>query len=194
MTRAAVRGSERLLNVARQLLEEGGPRAVTVQGIAARAGVSAPSLYKHFDGRDDLIRALQAEGWEAFRRGLAPSLEARSALARLRRCGQRYVEFGLARPHVYRLLFLSDEAALAPPPGEAGRSPGFALLVALVEGCQQSGALPRKARAEDLALAFWATCHGLVALYLQGGGAPGFERTRYLTLSRRALTALTRRP
>jgi AcrR family transcriptional regulator len=192
MTRSALRGRDRLLEVARELLAEGGPRAVTVQGIAARAGVSAPSLYKHFDGRDELVRALQAEGWEEFRRAIAPSMRATSPLARLRKCGRLYVEFGLDRPHVYRLLFASDEAGLAPAGPEPKTSPGLAFLVALVADCQRSGALPKRANPEDLALAFWATSHGLVALYLQGGGEPRFGRARYLAMSRRALTALTR--
>ena len=193
MSGPELRGGARLIDVARRLLEQGGPRAVTVHGVAARAGVSAPSLYKHFAGREELIRTLQAEGWEEFQRALAPSLKAKNPLARLRNCGQRYVEFGLDRPHLYRLLFLSDEAALAATDNEGQASPGLAFLVALVQDCQKSGTLPRTGDSEDLAMAFWATCHGLVALYLQGGGKPRFERTRYLAMSRRALTALTRR-
>ena len=192
MKAAGLRGRERLLAVARRLLEKGGPRAVTVQGIAAGAHVSAPSLYKHFAGRSQVVRALQVEEWEAFRRALAPSLRASSPLARLRKCGRLYIQFGLDRPHAYRLLFLSDEAAHPAVGGEHEQSPGLDMLVELVEACQRSGALPRRANPEDLALAFWATCHGLVALYLQGGGEARFVRTRYLVLSRRALEAMTR--
>jgi hypothetical protein len=64
--------------------------------------------------------------------------------------------------------------------------------VELVKDCQRAGDMPRRASPEDLALALWATSHGLVALYLQGGGAPRFERKRYLSMARRALVSLTR--
>ena len=187
-----VHGSEKLLGAARQLLLDGGPGAVTVQGMARLAGVSAPALYKHFRSRDEVIGRLQGEGWSEFRTALATCLSKKTPLARLRACGQRYVEFGLDRPQLYRLLFLSEEASRPPAPGEPELSPGLAFLVELVKACQSCGDLPRRASAEDLALAFWATCHGLVALYLLGGGAPRFERERYLSMARRALVSMTR--
>lgn len=186
-------GSERLMAAARQLLIDGGPRAVTVQGMAAMVGVSAPSLYRHFAGRDEVIARLQREGWSKFRAALATSLKARGPLARLRACGQRYVEFGLENPQIYRLLFLSDEASRPPTKDEPRVSPGLSMVVVLVRDCQRVGALSRRANPEDLAIAFWAASHGLVALYLQGGGAPRFGRKRYLSLVRRALVSLTRK-
>ena len=42
----------------RELLEAGGLDAVTMQAIADRVGIRAPSLYKRFSGRGDLIAAV----------------------------------------------------------------------------------------------------------------------------------------
>ena len=189
-----VRGSQRLLEAARQLLRNGGPGAVTVQGMARLAKVSAPSLYKHFRNRDEVIERLQADGWIELRAALATCLRKKTPLARLRTSGQRYVEFGLDRPQLYRLLFLSEEASRPRGESERSTSSGLAFLVDLVKDCQSSGDLPSRASADDLALAFWATCHGLVALYLLGGGEPRFARERYLAMARRALVSLTSRP
>ena len=46
---------ERLVGAARQLLEEGGYAAASVQAIADRAGVSAGALYRHFPSKAELF-------------------------------------------------------------------------------------------------------------------------------------------
>jgi AcrR family transcriptional regulator len=47
-----------LLDVAIGLLDEGGPEAVTMEGVAARAGVSKALGYRYFDNADELLLAL----------------------------------------------------------------------------------------------------------------------------------------
>lgn len=47
-----------LLDVARALVAEGGPEAVTVGVVADRAQVTRALVYKHFDNKDDLLAAL----------------------------------------------------------------------------------------------------------------------------------------
>ena len=51
---------ERLVDAARELLVEGGPNAIVVREVARRLGVTAPALYKHVQGRDDLLTLLIA--------------------------------------------------------------------------------------------------------------------------------------
>ncbi len=50
----------RIVTAARQLLVEGGPTAVVVRELARRLGVTAPALYKHVRGRDDVLTLLIA--------------------------------------------------------------------------------------------------------------------------------------
>lgn len=47
-----------LLNAAERLLDEGGVDAATVPAIAARAGVSVGTIYRHFADKDALLRAV----------------------------------------------------------------------------------------------------------------------------------------
>jgi AcrR family transcriptional regulator len=56
LTREARR--EVLLEVAGALLVEGGFEAITMEGVAARAGVSKALPYTHFDNSDDVVVAL----------------------------------------------------------------------------------------------------------------------------------------
>ena len=46
---------QRLVEAARQLLEDGGYAAASVQAIAERAGVAAGALYRHFPSKADLF-------------------------------------------------------------------------------------------------------------------------------------------
>ncbi len=49
-----------LVSVCRELLHEGGPEAIVVREVARRASVTAPALYKHVDGRHELLTLLIA--------------------------------------------------------------------------------------------------------------------------------------
>jgi len=47
-----------ILQAARRLLIQGGTERVTVRGIATEIGVTAPALYRYFDGREELLGEL----------------------------------------------------------------------------------------------------------------------------------------
>jgi AcrR family transcriptional regulator len=49
---------ERILDAAAALIDEGGVDAVTTRAIAARAGITAPSLYRFFADREQVLDAL----------------------------------------------------------------------------------------------------------------------------------------
>jgi AcrR family transcriptional regulator len=53
--KAAAATRERLVEAARQLLEQGGYAAASVQAIADRVGVSAGALYRHFPSKAELF-------------------------------------------------------------------------------------------------------------------------------------------
>ncbi|MGW6796678.1 TetR/AcrR family transcriptional regulator [Streptomyces chartreusis] len=98
-----------LLDSAAELLDEGGPDAVTLRDVAARAGVSRGAPYGHFADKDSLLAAVATEGWEHLGNEIAaqqgsPADRLRGALAAL-------VTIGRSHPHRYRQMF-------GPPVGE----------------------------------------------------------------------------
>jgi len=54
----SVQSADRMLEAAEALLREGGPRAITIEAVIARAGTSMGSFYARFERRDGLFRAL----------------------------------------------------------------------------------------------------------------------------------------
>src|SRR5690349_8008119 len=63
-----LRAADRILQSARDLFYREGIRAVGVDEIVARAGVTKPSLYRSFPSKDELaatyLRRYEAEFWE----------------------------------------------------------------------------------------------------------------------------------
>ncbi|MER7980304.1 TetR/AcrR family transcriptional regulator [Streptomyces sp. NPDC095817] len=96
-----------LLDAASDLLDLGGPEAVTLREVGARAGVSRGAPYRHFTGKDSLLTAIATESWERVAdqvhslrtdTGLSASDRLRGALGTL-------LAIGRDRPHLYDLLF-----------------------------------------------------------------------------------------
>ncbi|MBN9000252.1 MAG: TetR/AcrR family transcriptional regulator [Rhizobiales bacterium] len=69
------RAADRILDAARELFYREGIRAVGVDEIVARAGVTKPSLYRSFASKDELaaayMRAYDADFWRRFEAALA---------------------------------------------------------------------------------------------------------------------------
>jgi len=98
-----------IVDAGRSILEAGGPAKLTMQAIAERVGVRAPSLYKRVRDRDSLLTLVAA----ASANDLADRLEASDgsldALAHV------YRDFARRHPEGFRLMFAvaGAEAAMA---------------------------------------------------------------------------------
>ncbi|MFC4124981.1 TetR/AcrR family transcriptional regulator [Nocardia rhizosphaerae] len=105
--------------VARALLTERGPEAVTLRAIARELGVTAPALYRHYASRDELIERIRAE----FCADLADHLSAELAplpddgAAQFLAICRGFRRWALANPKAFTLVFASP----APGSGAALR-------------------------------------------------------------------------
>jgi AcrR family transcriptional regulator len=141
---------DEIIAAAREILEAEGPAALTMRAIAARIGIRAPSLYKHFPDKAALEVALVAVGLaetaETFEAAIRNADDAVSVLARA------YRAWALEHPHLYRLM--NDR----PLPRER-----------LPEGLEARAARPLvEATGGDLTMAraVWGLAHGLTSLEL----------------------------
>ncbi|MFF3430466.1 TetR/AcrR family transcriptional regulator [Streptomyces sp. NPDC002602] len=96
-----------LLDAAADLLDLGGPEAVTLREVGARAGVSRGAPYRHFTGKDSLLTALATEGWERIADQVHalrtdPALPASDKLGGALRT---LIGVGRDQPHLYQMLF-----------------------------------------------------------------------------------------
>ncbi|MEU6914275.1 TetR/AcrR family transcriptional regulator [Streptomyces olindensis] len=97
------------LDIAGELLEEGGADALTIRAVAARAGVSPPAVYLHFASKTELVHATCLRVWAS----LFAELEAVSravpdpVTALYENCAA-YISFGLRHPAQYRLVMTGE--------------------------------------------------------------------------------------
>jgi len=105
---------EEILDAADRLLfAGGGPSAVTIRAVSGAVGVTAPTLYRHFADRDELLYQVCARRFAALDEHLeAAAASATDPVDELVRRGAAYVEFGLANPEAYKLLFMEDDHGL----------------------------------------------------------------------------------
>ncbi|USQ95205.1 TetR/AcrR family transcriptional regulator [Caulobacter sp. RL271] len=150
---------ERLIASASELFGRVGVRAVRVDDIAAAAGVTKPTLYRHFQGKEDLVIAcVRAEGLRA-RSDMAASVEAvgpapaRRALAIARHFAELFAQVPC------RGLLIVDLAAEHFDPGdpvlEATRLELEALQEAMVALLSPARPAWARAAASRLALAVY---------------------------------------
>jgi AcrR family transcriptional regulator len=98
-----------LLDAAADLLDSGGPDAVTLRAVGACAGVTRGAPYRHFPDKDSLLTAVATEALDRFADqlqavradpGMSPADKVHGTLAALMTVGRR-------QPHLYRLMFAS---------------------------------------------------------------------------------------
>jgi len=169
---------ERILDAARRIVMREGFAALSMRKIAEAIEYSPATLYLHFESRDAIARALCMEGYAQLLATFEPLAPIADPAERLRAIGRAYVEFGMAHPQTYRLIFMEDpsytgaalvgEGAGAGNPDHADHADdaSFRLLVDSIDALKAQGRLPGAPASDVCAEAFWATLHGIVALHL----------------------------
>ena len=170
-----------LLDAASELLAEEGPGALTVRRISERAGCSTMGVYSHFGGKEGVVDALFADGFERLHAGMDRIRRTDDPLADLRRCGASYRAFAMANPTHYGVMF-----GRAVPEFEASEASveiahaALGLLEARVQRCLDAGVFdPSHGDAVGIAHGVWGTVHGLVSLELAGVGSEPHPAQRY---------------
>jgi AcrR family transcriptional regulator len=183
---------DRILESARDLFLEHGAKAVSMRGVAARAGVTAMAIYRHFEGREALLRAVVAKGHATFLQYLQMALGGSTPWERLVRSGSAYLRFALENPRDYAVMFMEAAEEREPPRRRAPKwqdAATFRFLVDRIRECAAEGVLSVE-DPEDAALTVWAQVHGLVSLYLAGKLA--LEERAFRRLYARSIERLVR--
>jgi AcrR family transcriptional regulator len=151
---------EEIVQAGRDILESAGIALLTMQAVAERVGVRAPSLYKRVRSRDDLVGLIA----EATVHDLGEQLGAVGTGAdprrRLAELARALRAFAHAQPAGYQLIF-------APGPGLA--RPSLASLArATAPVLQMAADLAGEQHALEAARMFTAWANGFISMELAG--------------------------
>jgi len=164
-----------LVAAAAHLIESGGVPEFSLRGVARDVGVSPNAAYRHFADKSALLTAVAQHGFERLgtrmRRAMAASRgrdPSRTAIARFKATGRAYVEFALAHPELFDVMFGRSGAANLEPSwaAEDPQSP-YGLLGGALDELVSHGVLPEVNR-PGAELKAWATVHGFACLSLDG--------------------------
>ena len=102
-----------LLSIAAQLFAERGFAGVTVDEIGTTAGVSGPSLYHHFDGKEALLGEMLVRISESLLARATAIIDTEPRAGRLLRLIEMHVEFAVDNPslitvHIRDLVHASE--------------------------------------------------------------------------------------
>ena len=115
----------RIIEAAAQYLRQDGPSAVTTRGVAEKAGVQPPTIYRIFGDKDGLLEAVAEHVMSTFVSAKARGVETASAadvdpLDDLRNGWRSQIDFGIANPALFRLLSDPDRV-VGSPAAQSGR-------------------------------------------------------------------------
>ncbi len=96
---------QRIIEAALVLLTEGGRDAVTTRAVAEAAGVQPPVLYRIFQDKRGLLGAMAEYGFALYLSEKRQPHPAEDPIQFLRDGWARHVEFGLAHPELYLLMY-----------------------------------------------------------------------------------------
>lgn len=150
-----------LLAAAEAELAERGIEAFSLRQVAKRAGVSHAAPAHHFTDANGLLTALAAEGFHRFLKAqaLREAQVSPDPQSQLVAAGLGYVDFAMARPALFRLMFGSDRPDFSDPALSAASDGAYAHLQDQVATC--GGTVTDAA-------AVWAMAHGLADLLAAG--------------------------
>ena len=164
-----------LVEAALALIEAKGPTGFTLSEAAKQAGVTPAAVYRHFEGREDLIAEAARQGYAIFADLMQYAYDKGqpSALASFEATGRAYLAFARKHPGHYIAMFESGISV--------NRTPELAAIAARARDVLEHAAselskhIPPEKRPPPAMFSahVWALSHGVVELFARN--SPGTQ-------------------
>jgi AcrR family transcriptional regulator len=152
----------RLCDVAEKQFASHGPDGVTMRELADALGVSSMTPYRYFKDKDSILAAVRTRAFNRF----AAAMEAAAGGGKSE-SGNAYLDFALANPAAYRLMFDVSQPTFANYPDLVAAMDRARLTMG--DGLRDLAAAGHfKGDVELTGYVFWSALHGAVMLELAG--------------------------
>lgn len=163
----------RIIDAAATLYSDRGETVTTVEEIAASAGVSPGSIYRHFGGKRELEEAMIDEALSRVESYLGEARRDASPIERVRGAGTAYfrvaVEFPVAMRFFAARTFRGDGAPLSQRFDASVTARAREIVITVAADLRQAmdvGEIP-SGRVTDALLLLWGAWSGVIALMLR---------------------------
>lgn len=162
-----------LVEAALDLIRDRGPTGFTLSEAAKKAGVTPAAVYRHFEGRDELIAECALQGYGIFGDLMEHAYEngQPSALAAFERTGRAYLAFARKHPGHYVAMFESGISIQRTSELYHSATKAMRVLEKAAEGLAEKIPEDKRPPAQMVSAHIWAMSHGVVELFARG--APG---------------------
>jgi AcrR family transcriptional regulator len=160
---------EAILAAAMKLFLEESFEKTTMRRIAQAIEYTPGALYSYFKDKDEILFALHQRGFEQLFAMQAPALSIADPVERLRRLGEIYIEFALANPQTYDLMFIASKTGRSIEEAEDWQcgERAYAVVRDTMREIIEAGRLPATDDPEVAAFAAWSAVHGIVSLVIR---------------------------
>ncbi len=157
------------------LIEKRGPTGFTLSEAAREAGVTPAAVYRHFEGREDLIAAAAQEGYALFAEQLMVAYGdgSPSALAAFEATGRAYLSFARAHPGYYIAMFESGISINRSPELHQEATRAMGVLEQAAEALSEHIPADKRPPPQMFSAHIWAMSHGVVELFARSN--PGTQ-------------------
>ena len=161
---------DRILACACDLYLTDGLDGFSMRKLARTLGVTAPALYRHYESRDRVLQDVVGEGYRHLIQYLHRALQGRTPEERFRMAGQGYLDFAIAHPRYYEVLFMGVELMALDEVKKAVADQGCALGQFWNDRVREAidAGMLEPGEPEAIGMTLWAHSHGLISLYLKG--------------------------
>ena len=162
-----------LVDAALKLIEAKGPTGFTLSEAAKEAGVTPAAVYRHFEGREDLIAEAARQGYEIFADLMDYAYQSGqpSDLASFEATGRAYLAFARKYPGHYVAMFESGISIQRTPELAQVANRAFQVLEKAAEALSEHIPPEKRPPPQMFSAHIWALSHGVVELFARG--SPG---------------------
>jgi AcrR family transcriptional regulator len=160
---------EALISSGLEILSEKGIVGLSLRNVAKRVGVSHTAPYNHFSDKQALLAAISTAGHEQLYQKLVIAFEESkySSTDIMSQIAWSYLEFALANPSMFKLMFSGAlEEERAHPEYVETSMKNILLLEEAIIFCQNKGQL-KEGKVEIIAIKLWSSVHGFTNLILE---------------------------
>jgi AcrR family transcriptional regulator len=172
---------EKILEEAIGILYRDGVERITMRSLAAALDYSPATLYRHFRSKQELIREIALYGFVRLEETIEVSASIEDPLEAAVDCMRRYIDFGLANPQLYRLMFEEFDVESYSERERAHRELTWVFARSLHIRAIENDVF-RRGDPDVQTSATWATLHGFLMLaFTQRLPSPSAARSIRLT-------------